>query len=141
MTPALKNLKSLYFNGLLLTKYIMFEHSKYRGVMFDGTQDWYKIRRKTHFCFQKWHEEIDKFSPEHVRKSKNWDTYLVVLPKVENISALKFRGGPCVMRMKNDSKFELELTCQFKIDMRHLANFHQTTLKNLKIGTFIGSFY
>ena len=27
------------------------------------------------------------------------------------------------MTMKNDAKFEEELTCQFKIDMRNLTNF------------------
>ena len=27
------------------------------------------------------------------------------------------------MAMKNDSKFEEELTCRFKIDMRNLINF------------------
>ena len=34
------------------------------------------------------------------------------------------------MILKNDVKFEKELTCQFKIDMRNLTNFDQ--LKNLK---------
>ena len=29
----------------------------------------------------------------------------------------------CVMKMKNDSKFEEELTRHFKIDMRNLMNF------------------
>ena len=33
--------------------YIMFELKKYRWVMFNCTQDWYKIRRKTGLCFQK----------------------------------------------------------------------------------------
>ena len=27
------------------------------------------------------------------------------------------------MTMENDAKIEEELTCQFKIDMRHLTNF------------------
>ena len=30
--------------------------------MFDGTEYWFKIWRKTDFSFQKWHEEFDKFS-------------------------------------------------------------------------------
>ena len=34
-------------------KYITFELRKYREVMFDGTQDWYKVWRKTDWCFQK----------------------------------------------------------------------------------------
>ena len=37
------------------------------------------------------------------------------------------------MTMKNDTKFEQELTCQFKIDMTNLTNFDLTqALKNLK---------
>ena len=34
--------------------------------------------------FQKWHEEFSKFSPEHVRKSKNWNCDGIPLSKVEN---------------------------------------------------------
>ena len=40
---------------------VMFELKKYRGVMFDGTEDWCKIWRKTDLCFLKWHEEFDRF--------------------------------------------------------------------------------
>ena len=43
--------------------------------------------------------------------------------------SLKFTGGLCVMTMKNDSKFEEEVTRQFKIDMR---NFDPTTQKSQK---------
>ena len=37
--------------GFFWPKYIMFELRKYKGVMFDGTQDWYKVWRKTDLCF------------------------------------------------------------------------------------------
>ena len=46
--------------------------------------------------------------------------------------SLKFTGELCVMRMKNDAKFEEELTCQFKIDMRSLTNFDPSTRKSQK---------
>ena len=46
-------------------KYLMFELRKYRVVIFDRTEYWYKIWRKTDSCFQKWHEEFGKFSVEH----------------------------------------------------------------------------
>ena len=36
------------------------------------------------------------------------------------------------MTMKNDTKFEQELTCQFKIDMKHLKNFDPSTRKSQK---------
>ena len=35
----------------------------------------------------------------------------------------KFTGEICVMTMKNDAKFEEELTCQLKTDMRNLRKF------------------
>ena len=34
------------------------------------------------------------------------------------------------MTMKNDLKFEEELTCQFKLDMRNLKNFDSSTQKS-----------
>ena len=30
--------------------------------MFDSTEDWCKIWKKTDLCFQKWHVEFGKFS-------------------------------------------------------------------------------
>ena len=41
--------------------------------------------------------------------------------------SLKLKGELCVMTMKNDAKFEIELTYHFKIDMRNFAKFHQST--------------
>ena len=37
------------------------------------------------------------------------------------------------MAMKNNAKFEEELTCHFKIDMRNLTNFDSSTRKSKKI--------
>ena len=39
----------------------------------------------------------------------------------------KFTKGVCVMTLKNDEKFEDELTCHVKIDMRNLTNFDPGT--------------
>ena len=44
--------------------------------------------------------------------------------------SLKFTEELCVMTMKNDAKFEEELTCRFKIDMRNLTNFDPSTRKS-----------
>ena len=44
--------------------------------------------------------------------------------------SLKFTEEFCVMAMKNDAKFEEELTCQFKIDMRNLTNVDMNTRKS-----------
>ena len=43
--------------------------------------------------------------------------------------SLKFTGELCIMKMKNDPRFEEELTSQFKIDMRNLTNFVPSTQK------------
>ena len=43
--------------------------------------------------------------------------------------SLKFTGDLSVMTMKNDTKFELKLTGQFKTDMRNLTIFDSTTQK------------
>ena len=75
--------KLCFLMGCLWPKYLMFDLKKYRGVMFDGTEYWCKIWRKTDFCFQKWHKEFGKFLPEHLKLSNFgfWDSFK---SKVEN---------------------------------------------------------
>ena len=46
--------------------------------------------------------------------------------------SLKLTEELCVMIMKNDAKFEEELTCHFKIDMMNLRNFEISTQKSQK---------
>ena len=117
--------------GCLWPKYIMFELKKCRRVMFDGTEYWCKIWRKTDLCFQKWHEEFGKFSPEHLKVSKLglwWDSFV----QSWKCMSLRFTGELCVMKMKNGAKIEEELTSQFKIDMNNLTNFDSSTQKSQK---------
>ena len=45
---------------------------------------------------------------------------------------LKFTEKLCVMTIKNDTKTEEELTCDFKIGMRNLTNFDSSTRKSKK---------
>ena len=45
---------------------------------------------------------------------------------------LKLTGELCVMTIKNDAKFEIELTWHFKTDMRTLTNFDPSTQKSQK---------
>ena len=75
----LKTSKVCTLMGCLWPKYIMFELNKYRGVTFGNTEYWCKIWKKTDFCFQKWHEEFGKLSPEHLKLSKfglRWDSFI-----------------------------------------------------------------
>ena len=48
--------KTFTLIGSFWSMYVMFELRKYRGVIFDGTEDWCKIWRNTDLCFLKWHE-------------------------------------------------------------------------------------
>ena len=57
--------------------------------------------------------------------------YFCLKLKIFLSKSLKFTGEFCVMTMKNDAKFEKELTCQFKIDIKNLTNLAQA-LENLK---------
>ena len=50
----------------------------------------------------------------------------------QKLYELNIYRGVCVMTMKNDTKFEEEVTCQFKIDMRNLTNFDSSTRKSQK---------
>ena len=52
---------------------------------------------------------------------------------------LKFTEELCVMTMKNNAKFEEELTFYFKTDMRNLPNFDSTTWKSKKKSSLICS--
>ena len=45
---------------------------------------------------------------------------------------LKFTEEFCVMTMKDDVKFEKELTCQFKIDVTNLTSFDANTQNSQK---------
>ena len=45
---------------------------------------------------------------------------------------LTFTGELCVVTMKNDEKFEEELTCRFKIGMRSLTDFDPSSRKSQK---------
>ena len=44
------------------------------------------------------------------------------------------------MTMKNDGKFEEELTCQFKTDMRNVTNFDPSTQKSPKFALYWAAF-
>ena len=47
--------------------------------------------------------------------------------------SLKFASNLWAMTMKNDSKFERDLTFQFEIDMRNLTNGDPSTRKSQKV--------
>ena len=52
----------------------------YKGVVFDDTEDWCKIWRKTDLCFQKWHE-LDKFDKKNWLICIGWSKQIAQLTK------------------------------------------------------------
>ena len=51
-------------------KYILLELKKHSGVIFHETEEGYKIWKGIDSSFQNWHNEFDKFWPEHSKVSK-----------------------------------------------------------------------
>ena len=58
-TERSKASKMFTLMGSLLSKYILFELKKYSGVLFQETEDGYKIWKGIDSFFQNWHKEFD----------------------------------------------------------------------------------
>ena len=58
-----------------------------------------------------------------------WDAFVQSRKRM----ILKFTEELCIMAMRNNAKFEEELTCNFKTYMRNLTNFDSSTRKTKKI--------
>ena len=109
-----KVLKICTLIGPFRAKYITFSLKKYRGVIFHDIQESCKIWIKGDLRFEKWHEEFSKFSSEHSKVSELgllWGSFIQSIKYMN----LKFTGELCVMTMKNDAKFERELTFSSKL--------------------------
>ena len=72
-------------------------------------------------------------------KSENLRFDVLLLSNIWSLSQ-KNPEELCVITLNNDAKFEEELTCTLKNDMRNLANF-DPILESLKICTLTGSFW
>ena len=120
-----------FSTGSYCAKYLILDLKKYRGVIFHDTEEWSKIWRKTDLLIGKWHGEHGKILPEDLKISKLglWWDHLIQSRK--NLS-LKFTEELCVMTMKNNAKFEEELTCLYKTDMGNLTNFDPSNWKSQK---------
>ena len=60
-------------------KSTIFDLRKYKGVIFQDTEESCKTWRKTELWFGKQHKEFVKFSPEHLKMSKlvlSWDPFV-----------------------------------------------------------------
>ena len=85
----------------------------------------------TELWFGKCHEEYGKFSPDHLKVLKLWFLWDLLIQSWKSM-CLKSTEELSVMKMKNDTKFEEEMTCHFKVGMRNLTNFESSTCKSQK---------
>ena len=111
LTQALKSLKDLCFNWLLVTKvYIA----------------WATQLQKSYLL---WHWR--NFSPEHLKVSKLgfwWDCFV----QSRKVMTLNLQTSYVLWQWRYDTKFEEELICHFKTDVRNLTNFDSSTPKSKK---------
>ena len=122
---------NLYFNRLLLLKVYKISAKKVQS----SYVSWYW--RKTNL-FQKW-QEFGKFWSQHSKVSKICTLIGPLRAMYITFDLKKYRGvifhGTeewCKIWRKTDLWLN---------GMKNLADFHQNTLKNLKIRNFIGFFY
>ena len=97
LTQALKNIENLHFNGLLLTKaYNVWAKKRIEELCLMVLNIDAKFERKMTLCFQKWHEEFSKFSPEHMLESlKIWTFMGSIHPKLKMYGLKIYRGVLC----------------------------------------------
>ena len=132
LTRALENLKSLHFNGLLFNKVYNFWAKKSIGefclmaLNIDAT-----FEGKLTCAFKKDLRNLANFHQrmfESLKIGTWWDPFIQSRKSMSS----KFTEEFCIMTMKNDTKFEEELTYQFKTGLRNLTNFDPTTRKSQK---------
>ena len=85
-----------------------------KTVMSHDTDEWCKVWRKTDSWFQKWHEELGNNFNALSGKSENLDFDMLLSSKVYYVCTKKGRELR-VIALKNDAKFEEELTCTLKM--------------------------
>ena len=94
----------------------MHELKTHRGVMCNDSE-------KCVIFYGFWHKKFDKLWLEQVETLKNLHFNGLLLTKVHIVCTEEFS----LMTLESDAKFEVELTCQFKIDMKNLTNFDSST--------------
>ena len=110
----------------------MFDRKKNRGIIIHDIEGWCKIWRKTGLSFGKWHEEYGKLSPEQFKVSK-LGYWCDPLTQSRKTVTLKPTEELYVVTIKNEAKFEEELTSCFKIGLMNLIKFDPSTRKSQNV--------
>ena len=121
-------------------KYILFELKKYRGVIFDETEEGYKIWRGINLLFQDWRKEFDKFWPEHSKVS-NIFTLIVSFWAKYIVFELKKDRGVIFHEIEKGYKIWRGIDLSLQDWRKEFDKFWPEHSKVSKIFTLIGSFW
>ena len=138
LTLALKSLKNLHFHFLQLCKVFNVWPKKVQGryfswhwrVMQSLKKNWLVVWKMTWDISQIFTRALESLKIATVMQSFN-PKYELNIYRGKSMS-LTITEELCVMTNKNNAKFEEELTCHFKIDMKNLTNFDLSTWKSQK---------
>ena len=129
LIQAHKDLKNLYFDWSFDLYLVLF---KVYNVWPKKAQRCYLWKiQKMDSRFGKWHEKYGKFSPEHFKSVETRTLKGSFCPEWK-MYGLKITEESRVMALKNDERFERELTGEVKSNMRSLTNFGHSTWKSQK---------
>ena len=132
LTWALENLKNLHFNGLLLTKvYNVWAKKTIEELFLMALNIDAKFEGKLTWAFKNDMANLANFHQSMFRSLKIGSLRGPFIQSRKCMS-LKFTEEFCVKTVKNDAKFEEELACQFKINIRNVTNFDPSTWKPQK---------
>ena len=122
--------KKLCFNGLLVTKiYNVWAKKVQRRYLSWHQRVMQNLKKKLTCGLKNDMRNLANFH-QSTWKCQNWDFVGILLSKVEKVWPYNLQ---LCMTMKNNAKFEEELTCHFKTDMRNLTNFDARTWKPKKL--------
>ena len=135
LTRALKNLKNLLLNGLLLTKvYNVSAKKSIEELCLMALIIDVKFEGKMTCAFKNDMRDLTNFHQSMFESLKIGTLMVTFYPKPSRkFMSLKFTGEFCVMTIEEES------TCQLKIDIRNLTNFDASTrnVKKLHFNTLL----
>ena len=127
-TRALRSVKIGTLMGSFCPKQKMHELKIYRGIMWNHTEEWWKIWRGIDFLFQNWHEKFDKFWPKQLKVSKICFLMGSFWPKYIMLELKKYRG------VIFHSTIKTFYTCSTE---SLLLRYKKISKKSVKLGSFL----
>ena len=123
--------------GSFWAKHILFELKEYREVIFLENKKGYKIWRRIGLSFQNWHEEFDKFWPEHSKVSKIFTLRCSFWPNYIFFELKKYRG---VTFHETEEGFKIWREIEFSFQNWH-KKLNKVWCESLKNFLFNASFW